>query len=79
VSVRLNARSQRVIDIVAVLSHELEHALQIGRARWVRQPVQVLALQRLLVPGADHSVAADRAEVTTRRELEQSARRTMAR
>jgi hypothetical protein len=77
--VRLNGRSQRVIDIVAVLSHELEHAVQIGHATWVRRPEHVLTLQRLLVPMADHSVAAERAETTTRRELEQSARRAMAR
>jgi hypothetical protein len=77
--IRLNGRSQRVTDIVAVLSHELEHAVQIGHATWVRRPVQVLTLQRVLVPLARHSVAAEQAEVTTRRELEQAGRRTTAR
>jgi hypothetical protein len=79
VRIRVNARSQRVIDIVAVLSHELEHAVQIGHARWVRRPEHVLTLQRVLVPIANHSVEAERAEVTTRRELELSGRRTMGR
>jgi hypothetical protein len=67
--VRLNGRMQFSGDLMATLSHELEHALQIGRATWVRNPRDVLQLQRILAPGGEHAESADRAEAATRQEI----------
>jgi hypothetical protein len=67
--VRLSGRLRFSGDLVATLSHELEHALQIGRAAWVRTPHDVLELQRLLTPNGRHAESADRAEAATRREI----------
>jgi hypothetical protein len=67
--IRLSSRLPSGLDRIATLSHELEHALQIGRARWVRTPSDVLLLQRLLSPHAPHSVAAERVEAATRQEI----------
>jgi hypothetical protein len=67
--VRLNGRMRFAGDLVATLSHELEHALQIGRAAWVRTPRGVVQLQRMLTPGGGHAESADRAEAATRREI----------
>ena len=67
--VRLNGRMQFSGDLMATLSHELEHALQIGRATWVRNPRDVLELQRILTPGGQHAESADRAEAATRQEI----------
>ncbi len=71
--VRLNARMQFASSLMATLSHELEHALQIGRAAWVRSPRDVLQLQRILTPGGRHAESADRAEAATRREIASAA------
>jgi hypothetical protein len=68
-AVRLNGRMQLAGDLMAVLSHELEHALQIGRAAWVRSPRDVLQLQRILTPGGRHAESAERAEAATRLEI----------
>ena len=67
--VRLNGRMQFSGDLMATLSHELEHALQIGRAAWVQTPRDVLQLQRILTPGGRHAESADRAEAATRHEI----------
>jgi hypothetical protein len=72
VRIRLNGRSLSLVDLIAVLSHELEHAVEIGHATWVRRPEHVSTLQRVLVPLANHSVAAERAEARTRGELQRS-------
>jgi hypothetical protein len=69
VIIRLNSRLPSGLDRIATLSHELEHALHIGRARWVRTPADVLLLQRLLSPHAPHSIAAERVEAATRQEV----------
>jgi hypothetical protein len=67
--VRLNGRLQFATDLMATLSHELEHALQIGRAAWVRNAPDVLQLQRILAPRGGHAESAERAESATRREI----------
>jgi|GEM_PF-5781608 len=67
--IRLSSRLPNGLDRIATLSHELEHALQIGRAGWVRTPADVLLLQRLLSPHAAHSIAAERVEAATRQEI----------
>ena len=67
--VRLNGRMQFSGDLMATLSHELEHALQIGRATWVRNSRDVLELQRILTPGGGHAKSAERAEAATRFEV----------
>ena len=67
--VRLNARTQSAGDLIATLSHELEHALQIGRTAWVRDARDVRRLQEIVSPGGGHSESADRAEAATRREV----------
>jgi hypothetical protein len=67
--VRLNARAQLAGDLIATLSHELEHALQIGRTAWVRDARDVRRLQQILSPGGGHAESADRAEAATRREV----------
>jgi hypothetical protein len=67
--VRLNGRMRFAGDLMATLSHELEHALQIGRAAWVRDPRDVVQLQRILTPGGRHAESADRAEAATRQEI----------
>jgi hypothetical protein len=67
--VRLNARTQLVGNLIATLSHELDHALQIGRNAWVRDARDVQRLQQILSPGGGHAASADRAEAATRREI----------
>lgn len=67
--VRLNGRLPFAGDLMATLSHELEHALQIGRAAWVHNPRDVLQLQRMLTPGGRHAESAERAEAATRQEI----------
>jgi hypothetical protein len=67
--VRVNGRMQFSADLMATLSHELEHALQIGRASWVRTSRDVLELQRMLTPGGGHAESAERAEAATRLEI----------
>lgn len=69
VIIRLSSDLRFGRDRIATLSHELEHALQIGRATWVRQPKDVLALQEILSPRAPHSATAERAEAATREDL----------
>ena len=69
VLIRLNSRLASGIDRIATLSHELEHAVQIARAPWVRSPADVLALQKLLSPHAPHAISAERVEAATRQEL----------
>jgi hypothetical protein len=69
VSIRLSSDLTHAIDLIATLSHELEHALEIARASWVRHPVDILALQRLLAPNASHAPGPELAEARTRREL----------
>ena len=46
--VRLNAKAQLAGALIGTLSHELEHALQIGRAAWVRDARDVRRLQEIL-------------------------------
>lgn len=67
--VYLNARLLNRAETVAVLAHELEHAGEIGRAPWVREPRDVTRLQRTLAPGRTHSPEADRVEVQVLREV----------
>ena len=69
VRIRLNARSLNVLERIATLSHELQHALEIGTAKWVRNDNDVLALQRMMWPADRHSAAAVRAGTDTLREL----------
>jgi hypothetical protein len=69
VSIRLSGTLTHGIDLIATLSHELEHALEIARASWVRQPADVLTLQRVLSPDGSHAPGPKRAEADTRREL----------
>jgi hypothetical protein len=77
VSIRLNSDLTHGVDLIAVLSHELEHALEIARASWVRRPADVLVLQRLLAPNGSHAPGPVLAEENTRREL--ASARSMAR
>jgi len=67
--VRLNVSTQLAGDLIATLSHELEHALQIGRNAWVREAPDVRLLQQILSPGSGHAASADRAEAATRRDI----------
>ena len=67
--VRLNAKAQLAGALIGTLSHELEHALQIGRAAWVRDARDVRRLQEILSRGGGHAESADRAEAATRREI----------
>lgn len=67
--IRISNRLPHGLDRIATLSHELEHAVQIGRAAWVRSAPDVLTLQRLLSPDAPHAVEAERVEAATRQEL----------
>jgi hypothetical protein len=67
--IRLSNRLPNGIDRIATLSHELEHALQIGRAPWVRHPTDVLLLQKVLSPHAPHAIEAERVEAATRQEI----------
>jgi hypothetical protein len=67
--IRLNNKITFVMDRIATLSHELEHALQIGRAPWVREPADILLLQQLLAPDTPHAIGAERVEAATRREI----------
>ncbi len=69
VSIRLSSDLTHGIDLIATLSHELEHALDIARASWVRKPSDVLTLQRLLAPNGTHAPGPVLAEENTRREL----------
>jgi hypothetical protein len=78
-SIRLNSRLTHGVDLIATLSHELEHALRIARASWVRSPDDVLVLQRLLSPRAPHAVEAERAEAATRRDLANASLQRQAR
>lgn len=74
VRIKLNAQHLSGVDLMAVFSHELEHAVQIGRADWVRQPRDVLLLQQVISPQSAHSAEADLAEARTRREVVASLR-----
>ena len=51
----LNSRVLNGAELISVLGHELEHAGEIGRAPWVREPDDVSRLQRTLAPGRAHS------------------------
>jgi hypothetical protein len=74
VRIRLNRLALNGIDRIAILSHELEHAIQIGLAPWVRQPADLARLQRVLSPSGGHDKHADRAEADARRDMFSSAR-----
>ena len=67
--IRLNVRVLNGAEMVAVLAHELEHAGEIGRAPWVREPADVSRLQRTLAPGRTHSPEADRVGTQVLREI----------
>jgi hypothetical protein len=67
--IHLNTRVLNGGEMIAVLAHELQHASEIGRAPWVREPTDVLALQRTLAPGRTHSPEADRIETQVLREV----------
>jgi hypothetical protein len=69
VSIRLSSQLTHAVDLIATLSHELEHALDIAHAPWVRHPADILTLQRLLAPNATHALGPELAEARTRREL----------
>jgi hypothetical protein len=69
VSIRLSSQLTHAIDLIATLSHELEHALEIAHASWVRHPADILTLQRLLAPNGTHAIGPELAEARTRREL----------
>lgn len=69
VRIKLNALQLSGVDLIAVFSHELEHAVQIGRATWVRYPRDVLMLQRFISPQLAHSAEAERVEAQARREV----------
>jgi hypothetical protein len=69
VSIRLSGQLTHAIDLIATLSHELEHALEIAHAPWVRHPADIMTLQRLLAPNASHAPGPELAEARTRREL----------
>jgi hypothetical protein len=65
----LNARVLNGAELISVLGHELEHAGEIGRAPWVREPDDVTRLQRTLAPGRAHSPEADRVGMQVLREV----------
>jgi hypothetical protein len=69
VSIRVNNDLTFIMDRIATLGHELEHALQIGRAPWVREPGDVLLLQQVLSPDAPHAIGPERVEAATRQEI----------
>lgn len=65
----LNTRVLSGAEMIAVLAHELEHAAEIGRAPWVRQPPDLVTLQRALSGGRGHSPEAARVERLVLREV----------